>query len=89
MKSMPLKLSKIESKVCEIISARGSVLIGDIAKEVFKGVPQDMRPLQPNNSITSAIRQINRKLEGCGEKYRIEGMNHGSKGKLVYWEGAE
>lgn len=61
------------------IKQNKEITISEIAKSVFKDVRGDLKPKDINNSVVSAIREINKKYPNL-----IKGINRGSKGKLVY-----
>lgn len=73
-----LKLSQLETRLVGILAKHDEIYVAQLAKLLFKGVRKDLRPANPNNSVISAIRQINRKHKGM-----IKGVNRGRNGKLV------
>lgn len=79
-----LKLSPLEKRVYNLIESSGSPRVIDIAKIVFKN--KYPKPISISNSVSSAIRQINKKLALVGADYRIEGDWCGRGGKSVYFQ---
>ena len=84
VKHTPLQLSNLESLVCEIIAKKKQIRVIEIAEIVYKNSKK--KPISKSNSITSAIRQINRKCEKVNSTWRIVGEFNGRGGKLVYME---
>ena len=80
----PLKLSPLETKVCELIQSHEEIFVWRIAEHLLG--KSKKKPKSASNSITSAIRQINRKLEKANSTWRIVGRANGRGGKLVYIE---
>ena len=83
-KYIPLQLSSLEALVCAIITKKKQVRVIDIAEIVYKNSKK--KPISKSNSITSAIRQINRKCEKANSTWRIVGEFNGRGGKLVEFE---
>ena len=78
-----LQLSPLETKVYDLIFSSGSSTVIEIAKILFG--KSKRKPKSISNSVTSAIRQINRKFEKHGLDYRIVGKANGRGGKIVYF----
>lgn len=77
-----LKLSKFETKVLRMICTHGSITSIEIAKRLYRNV--DNKPKCLSNGITSAVRQINRKLKKNKSIYKIHGIAGGRGGKTLY-----
>ena len=77
-----LLLSPLETKVYDLIYSSGSPTVIEIARHLFG--KSKRKPKSISNSVTSAIRQINRKLEKHGWDYRIVGKANGRGGKIVF-----
>lgn len=78
-----LRLSPLEAKVYSMIMC-GEIYSWQIAEAVFKRSRN--KPKSVSNSVTSAVRQINRKLEKCRMSERIVGQFNGREGKLLWIE---
>ena len=76
-----LRLSPLEAKVYSMIVKNGEIYNWQIGLNIFKKT--DKKPKSISNSITSAVRQINRKFEKCGMSERIVGTPNGRSGKLL------
>lgn len=76
-----LNLSEFETKVFNLIKKHQPIMSIVIAEIVFKN--SQSKPKSISNSVTSAIRQINRKLERVGEPMRIVGECRGRGGKSL------
>lgn len=83
VKVIRLHLSPLESRVYNLIESSGSPTVIEIAKILFG--KSKRKPKSISNSVTSAIRQINRKLEKHGWDYRIVGKANGRGGKIVFF----
>jgi hypothetical protein len=75
-----VKLSELEQKVYDLLAPTNGMYVSDVADRVFSETPKNLKPKNPNNSIVSAIRQMNRKAKG----WSISGLNRGSQGKFVW-----
>lgn len=84
VKVIRLHLSPLESRVYNLIESSGSPTVIEIAKILFG--KSKRKPKSISNSVTSAIRQINRKLTSIGASYRIDGIANGRGGKTVYFK---
>lgn len=81
VKHTPLRLSPLETRVCATLLTYKNLRVIDIANIIFKGIKK--KPKSASNSVTSAIRQINRKCEKANSTWRILGKPNGRGGKLV------
>ncbi len=77
---METKLSDLEQNVYDLLETTNGMYISTLADLVFSKTPMGLMPKNPNNSIVSAIRQMNRKAKG----WQIIGQNRGSQGKIVW-----
>lgn len=86
MKNEQVKLtpafSRLEEKVLKLIEEKKSIRSIDIAKVIFANSKR--KPKSISNSVTSAVRQINRKYEKAGLSTRIVGTGGGRGGKLLF-----
>lgn len=82
--SHTLKLSYLEDKVYNLIESSDSPTSMDIANRLFSNSGRGHKAI--SNSVTSIIRQINRKLEKHGFEYRIVGKARGPAGKTLSFE---
>jgi len=88
MKNVPeiniqqLKLSKFETKVFKMICVHGPIVSLSVANKIYRNV--ENKPKSLSNGITSAVRQINRKLKKTESQFKIHGMQSGRGGKLLY-----
>ena len=76
-----VKFSQFEKQVFETILYSEVTSITEIAKVVYRRKID--RPSNLNNSVVSAIRQINRKLIKAKSDYEIYTQSHGCKGSTV------
>lgn len=83
VKVIRLHLSPLESRVYNLIESSGSPTVIEIARHLFG--KSKRKPKSISNSVTSAIRQINRKLAYVGADYRVDGIANGRGGKTVYF----
>lgn len=74
------KLSPLEKKVFDLLNTSDGMYISTLADLIFGDTPMGLTPKSPNNSIISAIRQMN----GKSKKWHISGQNRGSQGKIVW-----
>lgn len=72
-------LTPLQTKVYRLLKNKKYMTVIEIAKIVFNDVPDKHKPKCINNSITSAIIQMNKKYKGL-----VEGMNYGRNGKVVW-----
>lgn len=73
-------MTDLQTKIYNIIKDnKEGIFTADIAKIIYSKVRKDLRPINQNNSIICAIREIERKYPN-----HIQGYNRGSKGKLFY-----
>ncbi len=86
VKVIRLHLSPLETRVYSRLTNQfyEGVTVIELARELFKGYKR--KPKSISNSVTSAIRQINRKLAYIGADYRIDGKANGRGGKVVYFK---
>ena len=76
-----LLLSPLEANVYSMVLKLGEGYNWQIGLSVFR--KSDKKPKSISNSITSAVRQINRKFEKLGMTTRIVGTPKGRTGKLL------
>ena len=81
--TLTLKLSPFEQVI--YYEVKNEILTNsEIAKLIFKDCKR--KPKSISNSVTSAVRQINRKLEKVNSNYRIVGKMKGRSGKVLCFE---
>lgn len=72
-------LTALQRKIVSVLEVDQPITVMEVAKKVYQDVPNDMRPKSINNSITSAIIQINKKVPNL-----IRGENLGCQGKVLF-----
>lgn len=77
-------MSDLEKSVFVMIKYESKIYSYKIANTLYKKSKD--KPKSASNSVTSIIRQINRKLEKSGADFRIVGQGRGRAGRLVWFE---
>lgn len=80
-----VKFSEMEKKIIKILNRfNEGLLTSKLASRVYKTVAEDEMPLNANNSVTTSIRQINKKCKRHKLDWFINGEGRGRQGKTVW-----
>ncbi len=78
-----INFSKLEEKILkELRKFKKGLLISKLSKRVYRNVID--KPMNPNNSVVSTIKQINKKCVKSKARWGINGAGLGRKGKTVW-----
>jgi len=80
-----VKFSNLEDKIIKLINRhKKGITISKLASKVYESVPETEKPLNPNNSISVTVRQINAKCMRSSLKWYVDGKGLGRNGKTVW-----
>lgn len=78
-----IKFSKLETKILKVLRRFDKgLLVSKLSEKVYKDVLD--KPMNPNNSVLSTIKQINKKCLKSNHTWLIAGTGLGRNGKKVW-----